>query len=118
MDRTELFLFESGFARDTYERVIGKPTKGLVRCVLNGVTASEFDAVTPAEDATDLVYVGEFREIKGADLLIQAVARLRSRGKFVTLTLAGDNHNVIFSVSDPIPPIPTILWFYYSDHLI
>jgi glycosyltransferase involved in cell wall biosynthesis len=90
MDRTELFLFESGFARDTYERVIGKPTRGLVRCVFNGVTASEFDAVTPAEDATDLVYVGEFREIKGADLLIQAVARLRSRGKFVTLTLAGD----------------------------
>jgi glycosyltransferase involved in cell wall biosynthesis len=90
MDRTELFLFESGFARDTYERVIGKPSNGLVRCVFNGVTASEFDPVTPAEDATDLVYVGEFREIKGADLLVQAVARLRSRGKSVTLTLAGD----------------------------
>lgn len=90
MDRTELFLFESAFARDTYERVIGKPTKGLVRCVFNGVTAAEFDPVTPVEDATDLVYVGEFREIKGADLLIQAVGRLRSRGKSVTLTLAGD----------------------------
>ncbi len=37
-----------------------------------------------------LVYVGEFRAIKGADLLIQAVARLRSLGKPVTLTLAGD----------------------------
>lgn len=89
MDRTELFLFESGFARDTFERVIGKPA-GLVRCVFNGVTASEFDPVTPAEDATDLVYVGEFRAIKGTDLLIEAVARLRSRGKSVTLTLAGD----------------------------
>ncbi|MEH2514361.1 glycosyltransferase involved in cell wall biosynthesis [Nitrobacteraceae bacterium AZCC 1564] len=90
MDRTELFLFESGFARDTYQRVIGKPTTGLVRCVFNGVTASEFDPVMPAEDATDLMYVGEFREIKGADLLIQAVARLRADGKPVTLTLAGD----------------------------
>jgi glycosyltransferase involved in cell wall biosynthesis len=46
--------------------------------------------VTQAEDATDLVYVGEFRAIKGADLLIQAVARLRADGKPVTLTLAGD----------------------------
>ncbi|WP_424631103.1 glycosyltransferase family 4 protein [Bradyrhizobium sp. SYSU BS000235] len=90
MDRTELFLFESRFACDTYERVIGKPTKGLVRCVFNGVTASEFDAVKPAEDATDLVYVGEFRAIKGTDLLIEAVGRLRSRGRSVTLTLAGD----------------------------
>lgn len=89
MNRTELFLFESTFARDTYERVVGKPA-GLVRCVFNGVTASEFDPVAVAEDATDLIYVGEFREIKGADLLIQAVARLRADGKPVTLTLAGD----------------------------
>lgn len=89
MNRTELFLFESAFARDTYQRVIGKPA-GLVRCVFNGVTASEFDPVPVSEDATDLVYVGEFREIKGADLLIQAVARLRADGKPITLTLAGD----------------------------
>ncbi|MFT6673576.1 MAG: glycosyltransferase involved in cell wall biosynthesis [Afipia broomeae] len=89
MNRTDLFLFESAFARDTYLRVVGKPA-GLVRCVFNGVTASEFDPVPVAEDATDVVYVGEFREIKGADLLIQAVARLRADGKPVTLTLAGD----------------------------
>jgi glycosyltransferase involved in cell wall biosynthesis len=89
MNRTELFLFESAFARDTYQRVIGRPS-GLIRCVFNGVGATEFDSIAVAEDATDLVYVGEFREIKGADLLIQAVARLRSDGKPVTLTLAGD----------------------------
>ncbi len=89
MNRTELFLFESAFARDTYQRIIGKPA-GMIRCVFNGVTASEFDPVPASEDATDLVYVGEFREIKGADLLIQAVARLRADGKPITLTLAGD----------------------------
>jgi glycosyltransferase involved in cell wall biosynthesis len=89
MNRTELFLFESEFARATYERMIGKPD-GLVRCVFNGVTASEFDAVKLADDATDVGYVGEFRKIKGADLLIDAVARLRADGKPVTLTLGGD----------------------------
>ena len=89
MNRTELFLFESAFARDTYQRVIGRPS-GLVRCVFNGVGASEFDSITLSEDATDLVYVGEFRHIKGTDLLIQAVARLQADGKPVTLTLAGD----------------------------
>jgi glycosyltransferase involved in cell wall biosynthesis len=89
MNRTDLFLFESAFARDTYQRVVGKPA-GLVRCVFNGVTASEFDPVTAAEDATDVVYVGEFRAIKGADLLVEATARLRADGKPVTVTLAGD----------------------------
>jgi glycosyltransferase involved in cell wall biosynthesis len=93
MNSTDLFLFESAFARDTYQRTIGTP-KGLVRCVFNGVTADEFDPVARAEDATDVVYVGEFRHIKGADLLIDAVARLRADGKPVTLTLAGDGEEI------------------------
>jgi glycosyltransferase involved in cell wall biosynthesis len=89
MNNTELFLFESAFARDRYQKTIGIP-KGLVRCVFNGVTANEFDPVPRAADATDLVYVGEFRHIKGADLLIDALARLHADGKPLTLTLAGD----------------------------
>ena len=93
MNSTDLFLFESAFARDTYQRTIGTP-QGLVRCVFNGVTADEFDPVVKAADATDLVYVGEFRHIKGADLLIDAVARLRGDGKPVTLTLAGDGEEL------------------------
>ena len=94
MNNTDLFLFESAFARDTYQRTIGTPTRGLVRCVFNGVTADEFDPVVLAADATDIVYVGEFRHIKGADLLIDAVARLRADGKPVTLTLAGDGEEI------------------------
>jgi glycosyltransferase involved in cell wall biosynthesis len=89
MNSTDLFLFESAFARDTYQRTIGTP-QGLVRCVFNGVTADEFDPVTRATDATDVVYVGEFRNIKGADILVDAVARLHADGRPVTLTLAGD----------------------------
>jgi glycosyltransferase involved in cell wall biosynthesis len=89
MNRTDLFLFESAFARDTYQRMIGTPS-GLVRCVFNGVTADEFDPIVKAEDATDIIYVGEFRHIKGADILIDAVARLRADGRPVTLTLGGD----------------------------
>src|SRR5258707_14933154 len=93
MNRTDLFLFESAFARDAYQRMIGKPA-GLVRCVFNGVTADEFDPVARAGDATDVVYVGEFRHIKGADLAIEAVARLHAGGKPVTLTLAGDGEEM------------------------
>jgi glycosyltransferase involved in cell wall biosynthesis len=93
MNRTDLFLFESAFARDTYQRTIGKPS-GLVRCVFNGVTANEFDPIAIADDATDIAYVGEFRHIKGADILIDAVALLRAGGRQVTLTLAGDGEEL------------------------
>ena len=93
MNSTDLFLFESAFARDTYQRMIGKP-EGLVRCVFNGVTAGEFDPVHLTDDATDIVYVGEFSRIKGADLLVDAVARLHADGKPVTLTLAGDGEEL------------------------
>ncbi|MBR1207204.1 MULTISPECIES: glycosyltransferase family 4 protein [unclassified Bradyrhizobium] len=89
MNSTDLFLFESAFARDTYQRTVGKPS-GLVRCVFNGVTSEEFEPVAKADDASDVAYVGEFRRIKGADLLIDAVAKLRADGKPVTLTLGGD----------------------------
>jgi len=93
MNSTDLFLFESAFARDTYLRTVGTP-EGLVRCVFNGVTADEFDPVVKAADATDIVYVGEFRHIKGADLLVDAVARLHADGKKITLTLAGDGEEM------------------------
>ncbi|WP_338821532.1 glycosyltransferase family 4 protein [Bradyrhizobium septentrionale] len=89
MNSTDLFLFESAFARDTYQRTVGKPA-GLVRCVFNGVTSEEFEPVPKADDASDVAYVGEFRRIKGADLLIDAAAKLRADGKPVTLTLGGD----------------------------
>jgi glycosyltransferase involved in cell wall biosynthesis len=90
MNRTDLFLFESLFARETYQRMIGVP-QGLVRCVFNGVTAGEFDPVVQAADATDIVYVGEFRHIKGADILIDA---LDGSGKRLTLTLGGDGEEM------------------------
>jgi glycosyltransferase involved in cell wall biosynthesis len=89
MGSTDLFLFESAFARDTYQRIVGTP-KGVVHCVFNGVTPEEFEPVVTTEDATDLAYVGEFRHIKGADLLVDAVAHLHANGRKVTLTLGGD----------------------------
>jgi glycosyltransferase involved in cell wall biosynthesis len=89
MRRSDLLLFESRFAADTYRSIVGTP-RCTVRVVHNGVTEAEFEPVVPADDATDLVYVGEFRHIKGADLLIDAVAALRRLGRDVSLTLAGD----------------------------
>jgi glycosyltransferase involved in cell wall biosynthesis len=89
MNRTDLFLFESAFARDTYQRIVGSP-RNVVRVVPNGVGAQEMVRVEPTADAADLVNVGEFRRIKGTDVLIDAVAELRRSGRRVSLAIAGD----------------------------
>ncbi len=89
MKRGDLFLFESGYSADMFRRKIGEPA-GLVRIVHNGVPPAEFEPVTPLPDATDLVFIGEMRMLKGVDILIDAVAQLRRQGRAVTATLIGD----------------------------
>lgn len=86
----DLYLFESAFSADIFRRKIGEP-KGLVRVVHNGVSRQEFEPVTVADDATDIMFLGELREqIKGIDTLIDAIAILHGKGRPVTATLIGD----------------------------
>ncbi len=87
--RTELFLFESDFARSVYETIVGSPS-GIVRVVANGIGAAEMERVEPLADAADIVGVGEFRHIKGTDVLIDAVAELHRAGRRLSLAIAGD----------------------------
>jgi glycosyltransferase involved in cell wall biosynthesis len=87
--RTELFLFESAFARDRYTDIVGPP-RGIVRVVFNGITEAEMVPVAPEPGAADLVSVGEFRAIKGTDVLIDALAELHRSGRRLTLAIAGD----------------------------
>jgi len=89
MLRGDLFLFESAYSAEVFRRKIGKP-RGLVRIVHNGVSRKEFAPIVPASDATDLVFMGEFRPVKGIDILIDAIARLDRQGRPVSATLVGD----------------------------
>jgi glycosyltransferase involved in cell wall biosynthesis len=86
--RTDLFLFESTYIADLFRTVIGKP-RALVRVVRNGIAESEFEVITPREDATDIVCVGELRPVKAIDVLIEAIAIMARSGRKVTATIAG-----------------------------
>ena len=88
MSRGDLYLFESAYSAKVFHDKIGTP-KGLVRVVHNGVAKNEFVPVAPAPDATDLVFLGEFRPVKGIDVLIDAVAALYRAGTPRTATLVG-----------------------------
>lgn len=89
MPRTELFLFESAYGRDVFERNVGQP-RNAVRVVHNGVSDEEFAPIERAPDAMDLVFVGELRTLKGVDVLIDALGHLHERGRDVSATIVGD----------------------------
>jgi glycosyltransferase involved in cell wall biosynthesis len=89
MLRGDLFLFESAYSADIFRRKIGDP-RGIVRVVHNGVARAEFEPVVTRPDATDLVFLGELRPVKGIDVLIDAIAQMHRDGRSVTATLVGD----------------------------
>jgi glycosyltransferase involved in cell wall biosynthesis len=86
--REALYLFESAYSGALFREKIGTPN-GIVRIIHNGVAESEFAPVETATDATDLVFIGEFRSVKGIDILIDAIAALHRRNLPVTATLVG-----------------------------
>ena len=86
--RRALYLFESAYSSDIFRDKIGTPN-GMIRVIHNGVSQSEFEPVTAAPEATDLVFMGELRAVKGINVLIDAIALLRQRGRMVTATLVG-----------------------------
>lgn len=87
--RTDLFLFESAFIERLYRMKVGTPA-ATWRIVPNGVGTDEFAEVVPRTDATDLLYIGELRALKGVDVLLAALAKLHERRLRLTATIVGD----------------------------
>ncbi len=71
--RSDLILFESAYAANRYRSAVGAPPC-LSRVALNGIGNHEFERIRPNDDAADFVYVGELRELKGVDILLEALA--------------------------------------------
>lgn len=86
--RTDLFIFESGFIERLFRAKVGEP-RAPWRIVPNGVSEGEFEPVTLRSDASDILYVGELRDLKGVDLLLTAIAHLHASGTHLTATIVG-----------------------------
>ncbi len=86
---TDGLIFESGFAAKTYGERLGAGYAPR-RIIHNGLQARDFFAHVPAADASDFLYVGELRALKGVDLLLHALARINAaRAVPLTATLVG-----------------------------
>ena len=86
--RTDGIIFESAYAEARFAEKVGHvacPT-----CVIpNGVSDADFIAPIATADASDLLFIGELRQLKGVDILVKAHAVLAER-RPVTLTIVGD----------------------------
>ena len=87
--RTLLFLFESAYGRDIFRRKVGDPG-ATARVVHNGVAPAEFAPVTVGTQASDVVFVGELRVLKGVAVLIEALSLLAREGREVSATIVGE----------------------------
>jgi glycosyltransferase involved in cell wall biosynthesis len=86
--RTDLFLFESEFISRIYRAKVATP-KATERVVNNGVGPAEFADVIPQADAADILFIGELRDIKGVDVVIDAIGALRDQGIALTAAIVG-----------------------------
>ena len=87
---TDGLVFVSDYERAGYEAKVGKVStpQALVR---NGLMPEEFEPVPLAEGASDFLYVGMLRDLKGPDLVLAALPTVAERlGRKVTATIVGD----------------------------
>ncbi len=86
--KTSGLVFESAWSERIYRRNVCEPTCG-VRVIPNGLLPSDFERHRPDGDALDIVFVGELRDAKGIDVLLEAIAAVRIR-RDVRALIVGD----------------------------
>lgn len=75
---TDMFLFESQYIAGRFKAHIGHEPRTGQRVILNGIAEAEFEPIIHRETAADLLYLGELRQAKGVDTLIEALALLKA----------------------------------------
>lgn len=86
---SDLLLFESQFVADRYFQYVSK-TKRPHQVFFNGLLPHELEPVRHREDAADFMFIGELRRVKGVDIILSALAKLRAElGRPLRLEIFG-----------------------------
>jgi glycosyltransferase involved in cell wall biosynthesis len=87
---TDAFVFVSQYEADAFAEKVGTPRKPSA-IILNGLRPEEFEPIATAPDARDFLFVGELRDLKGPDILLNALALIRdTTGRAPTAFIVGD----------------------------
>ncbi len=87
LQRTDGLCFVCRYEHDVFARKIG--LAGISHAIIhNGLMAEDIKPVKLARKASDFLFIGELRALKGIDILIEAIHRLNDHKK-ATLTIVG-----------------------------
>jgi glycosyltransferase involved in cell wall biosynthesis len=91
---TDALVHVSAYEAETYRRKVGVP-----RCeaivIRNGLRPDEYVPVAPNADARDLLYLGMLRSLKGIDVFLEALARLKAEhGRVATAHVIGQTDDL------------------------
>ncbi|MEM6463609.1 MAG: glycosyltransferase family 4 protein [Pseudomonadota bacterium] len=87
---TDGVAFVSEFERGIYMDKIGSRA-ARNRLIYNGLADEEFEDVVPDNSATDFMYIGMMRDLKGPDVFVKAFIRTEEIiGRPLTATMVGD----------------------------
>jgi glycosyltransferase involved in cell wall biosynthesis len=73
---TDALVFESTYSAARYAAQIGVPACA-ARVIPNGLGTDDFAVAAADPDAADFLFVGELRLLKGVDVMLSALARVR-----------------------------------------
>lgn len=85
---TGAIVFVSEYERTAYREKIGEP-RCATRLIYNGLGESEFEPTATANDAADVLFVGHMRDLKGVDVLIEALALVSRHDPALSALLVG-----------------------------
>ncbi|HUI94107.1 MAG TPA: glycosyltransferase family 4 protein [Xanthobacteraceae bacterium] len=91
---TDAIVHVSAYEAETYRRKVGAPRCEAV-VIRNGLRPDEYEPVVANADARDLLYLGMLRSLKGIDVFLDALARLRTEhGRVATAHVIGQTDDL------------------------
>ncbi|MEM1376243.1 MAG: glycosyltransferase family 4 protein [Pseudomonadota bacterium] len=76
---TDAIMFVARYEENAYKAKIGTPSC-TTHVVYNGLSKNEFRRIKPTKKSADFLFIGEIRDLKGYDLVIQAAKTLVADG--------------------------------------
>lgn len=87
---TDAICFVCDYEKRTYISKIGQPLP-LYRTIYNGVREEEFQPIALQGNAKDFLYIGMMRDLKGPQIVIEAVHQLKTENDVITTVhMVGD----------------------------